>query len=231
MQCQFDKTFVADSPIMRGVLQQARRAAKVDTPVLISGEPGTGRTMLAMEIHRESRRHKGPFVRFSAAEALSDGSLFGSVNDTANGALHRPGAIHRAEGGTLLIEEIAALWPTSQARLLRVMEMGAVAPLGASREQAVDVRVIATTSRNLELEVQAGRFRQDLLHRIGVVPIRLPPLRMHRDDIPRCISSPELLTLLSTATAKCRRMSSRSSRPRQIRTSYYQEYRPMAFPT
>lgn len=140
--------------------------------------------MLAMEIHRESRRHKGPFVRFSAAEALSDGSLFGSVNDTANGALHRPGAIHRAEGGTLLIEEIAALWPTSQARLLRVMEMGAVAPLGASCEQAVDVRFVATTSRNLELEVQAGRFRQDLLYRIGVVPIRLPPLRMHRDDIP-----------------------------------------------
>lgn len=179
-----DAIFVAKSPVMKRIQEQARRASKVDTTVLITGEFGVGKTHLAKEIHRASPRGDRPFIRFPAAQARSDGRLFGSVNERHDTTQARYGAIQRAEGGTLMIDEIAALWPTSQARLLGAIETGTVAPLGGSSEEAIDVRVIASTSKNLDMEVRAGRFRQDLLYRISVLPIHLPPLRLRREDIP-----------------------------------------------
>lgn len=183
-----DRRFVARSPVMQRVQQQAARAASVDSPVLITGGPGTGKTFLATEIHRRSRRRDGPFIRFSAAKTLSDGSLFGTNDDTADEVDGKRGALYDAEGGTLLIDEIAALWPTSQARLLQAIETGRAARMGGGCERDINVRVIATTSRNLDSEVRAGRFRQDLLYRISVLPIQLPPLRSRQEDIPELVS-------------------------------------------
>ena len=173
---------------MKRVLQHARRAASVDTTVLIAGEPGTGKSLLAKEIHRNSHRHHGPLIHYYPSKAKSGDALFGSA-DVANGQIFGTGgAVQRATTGSLLIHEIAALDLTNQARLLNTIESGASIPGGGCREQPIDVRFIATTSRNLNLEVKAGRFRHDLLYRVSVLPIRLPPLRLRREDIPAFVS-------------------------------------------
>ena len=180
--------FVARSGAMQAVLDVVRRVARTDAPVLLTGETGTGKGLVARTIHAESDRAGGPFVTVNCAalpEALLESELFGHVRGAFTGATQdRAGLFAEASGGTLLLDEIGEIPPALQAKLLHVLESRTVRPVGASRERPVDVRILAATHRDLRERVQAGTFREDLLYRLDVVPIHLPPLRERPEDLP-----------------------------------------------
>ncbi len=184
---------VARSRGMQEVLDVAARVATTDVPVLLTGETGTGKGVVARVVHGGSPRAARPFVTVNCAalpETLLESELFGHVKGAFTGATSdRPGLFAEAEGGTLFLDEIAEMPPALQAKLLRVLEDRVVRPVGASRERAVDVRVIAATHRDLRERVVAGSFREDLLYRLDVVPIHIPPLREREDDLPPLIES------------------------------------------
>jgi DNA-binding NtrC family response regulator len=188
-QADFEKV-VAVSGAMRKAANQARQAAQVDSTVLLTGEPGTGRRFLASMIHSCSRRQKGPFVEFDATGSsgcAADPRLFGCVHKRSNGS-SGAGRFQAAAGGTLFLGEVASLSLTCQARLLRALESRTISPVGSHDDVLVDVRVIAATTPDLHLEVDQGRFRRDLFYRLNVIPIHLPPLRERREDIPALAS-------------------------------------------
>ncbi len=179
---------VGHSPRFREVLRTLERAARVRSPVLLRGETGTGKEMAARVIHRGSERRQQPFVAINCGaipESLAESELFGHVRGAFTGA-HRDhqGAFLRADGGTLLLDEVAELPPLIQAKLLRVLETGRVLPVGAEQESPVDVRIVAATHRDLEGMVATGVLREDLYHRLGVITVGLPPLRERPEDIP-----------------------------------------------
>src|SRR5919112_97418 len=159
-----------------------KRVAPTGSRVLISGPPGVGKEIAARMIHQWSPRAKAPFIVLSAAmmspERVEE-ELFGSE---ADGTM-RPGLLEHAHGGTLFLDEIADMPPTTQAKILRVLTDQSYHRLGGQRPIKVDVRVLSATSRNLQDEIAAGRFREDLYYRLNVVPLRLPPLRERREDI------------------------------------------------
>jgi DNA-binding NtrC family response regulator len=172
----------------RQLQKRIDRLAPLRQPVLIRGETGTGKELAARALHDASWRGAGPFVAINCAsivDGLAESMLFGHVRGAFTGA-HRDhaGAFARASGGTLFLDEVAELPRTLQAKLLRVMETGRVAPIGAERELEVDVRIVTATHRDLESMVATGDFREDLLHRLGVLAVELPPLRERRSDIP-----------------------------------------------
>src|SRR5215216_5406694 len=164
-----------------------KRVAPTGSRVLISGPPGVGKEIAARMIHQWSPRVKAPFVVLSAAmmspERVEE-ELFGSE---AEGAM-RPGLLEHAHGGTLFLDEIADMPLTTQAKILRVLTDQSYTRVGGQRPVKVDVRVLSATSRNLQDEIAAGRFREDLFYRLNVVPVRLPPLRERREDIPELVS-------------------------------------------
>jgi len=170
---------IAKSPAMLAVLKRIQRAAEVDSPVLIWGEPGSGKKMVAEVIHRRSRRAHGPFV------VVSTGNRRGSSpEDELFGAAEPPGNLVAADGGTLLIDEITGLSPTRQAKLLAAAEGRHLEePWGFGR-QPVDFRLMATTREDLAQSVKRGSVRADLYYRLTVVTIRVPPLRERKEDIP-----------------------------------------------
>ncbi|KHJ59804.1 sigma-54-dependent transcriptional regulator, partial [Burkholderia glumae] len=175
------------SEAMRGVQKRLGRAAAADSTVLITGETGTGKEVAARVLHRESARAGGPFVAVNCAaipEALLESELFGHDKGAFTGA-HAPrqGRIAQAHGGTLFLDEIGDMPIAMQAKLLRVLQERQVTPLGAARPMAVDVRVVAATHRDLQERVAAGAFRQDLLYRLDVIPLHIPPLRERVADI------------------------------------------------
>jgi DNA-binding NtrC family response regulator len=155
--------------------------------VLIRGENGTGKELVARQLHRQSRRADGPFVALNCAalpEHLIESELFGSEKGAFTGATRaQAGKFEEADRGTLFLDEVGDLPAAAQAKLLRVLEENSVRRLGASRERQVDVRVISATNRNLEEMAKAGGFREDLLFRLNVVPIDVPPLREHAEDV------------------------------------------------
>ena len=179
---------IGDHPAMRAVLDRISRVADTDASVLIRGETGTGKEVIARLIHASSRRSSGPFVAVNMAaipESLAESELFGHVRGAFTGADRaRVGRFLSAHQGTLFFDEIGEMPRNLQAKLLRVLQDREVTPVGSAHQIPADVRVIAATHRNLEEMVKDGSFRDDLFYRLEVVPIELPPLRSRRDDIP-----------------------------------------------
>jgi two-component system response regulator HydG len=182
---------VGASPAMREVCDLVERVADAIAPVLIVGETGTGKGLVARAIHAQGRRAEGPFIAVNCAalpENLLESELFGHVKGAFTGATaNRLGLIEDAEGGTLFLDEIGEMALALQAKLLHVLESGTVRPVGSNKERAVSVRIVAATHRDLRARVAAGAFREDLLYRLDVVTIDLPPLRARRDDLPALI--------------------------------------------
>jgi len=181
-----DDEFVGSSSAMREVQKTIGLLADSDSTVLISGETGTGKEVVARAIHRHGRRAKAPFVAVNCAAIpaeLLESLLFGHVRGAFTGAFaDRAGSFQEAGGGTLFLDEIGDMDPAMQAKLLRVLQERVVTPVGG-RPVPIDVRVVAATHRDLPSAVRAGHFREDLYYRLGVVPLRLPPLRERLADI------------------------------------------------
>jgi len=184
---------VGASLAMREVFAVLERVSASDVTVLVEGETGTGKELVARALHAASDRRAGPFVAVDCGalpEGLLDSELFGHVKGAFTGAAApRAGLFARAERGTIFLDELGRIPPSVQARLLRVLEERVVRPLGGDRERTIDVRVIAAARDDLDAEVAAGRFRADLLYRLGVVRVRLPPLRSRREDLPLLIAA------------------------------------------
>jgi two-component system response regulator AtoC len=180
------RTIVAASGAMERVLDMIARVAPKDVTVLLLGESGSGKDVMATAIHAHSRRAEKPFVRFNAAAIpaeLAEAELFGHTKGAFTGAQGaRQGYFQQADGGTLFIDEIGDLPLPLQGKILRALQSGEVQPVGG-RTETVDVRLIAATNRDLAQDVKAGRFREDLYHRVNVVPIRVPPIREREGDI------------------------------------------------
>ena len=171
---------------------QVKQVAATDSTVLLLGETGTGKDLIATAVHRSSRRAKQPLVRVNCAAlpaTLIESELFGHEKGAFTGALaRRPGRFELADGGTILLDEIGELPLELQSKLLRVLQSGEFERLGSSETRHADTRVITATNRDLEAMVDEGTFRSDLFYRLGVFPIRVPPLRERRDDIPLLVA-------------------------------------------
>ncbi|MBF0611745.1 MAG: sigma-54-dependent Fis family transcriptional regulator [Magnetococcales bacterium] len=187
-----DPMVVGSSPAMRRLTELALRAARTTATVLITGESGTGKELIARMVHQASSRANAPFVAINCAalpETLIESELFGHVKGAFSGAVsHRKGVFMEADGGTLLLDEIGEMPLSTQVKLLRVLQERVVRPLGGAGEKTVDVRVLATTNRDLTQEVAAGHFREDLLYRIQVINLAMPALRERREDIPLLVA-------------------------------------------
>ena len=178
---------VAESDAMRRVLEHAEQIAQTDASVLILGESGVGKELVAAAIHRMSRRRDGPLVRVNCASIpreLFESEFFGHVRGAFSGAVRdRQGRFLLADGGTLFLDEVGEIPLDLQSKLLRVLQERTFEPVGDDRTRTVNVRVIAATNRDLSREVEQGRFRGDLFYRLSVLPIEVPPLRERRSDI------------------------------------------------
>ncbi|MCB2147882.1 MAG: sigma-54 dependent transcriptional regulator [Deltaproteobacteria bacterium] len=179
---------VGRSPAIQAVFSMALKVARFDSTVLITGESGTGKELVAQGIHRESDRRSGPMVPVNCAsipENLLESELFGHVKGAFTGAdRDKKGLFEVAEEGTLFLDEIGDIPVSLQPKLLRVLQESEIRPVGGGKSKAVNVRVVAATSKDLEREMASGHFREDLFYRLNVVPIALPPLRRRPEDIP-----------------------------------------------
>src|SRR5256885_1277743 len=183
-----DYQIVGDSPPIKELRAQIELAAPTKATVLIQGESGSGKELVAREIHRRSSRANGMFVQVNCAaipEELIESELFGHEKGSFTGAVRKQtGKFVAADGGTIFLDEIGDMSLRTQAKVLRVLQEGEVEPVGSATVIKVDVRVIAATNKDLTEEIRAGRFREDLYYRLSVIPVRTPPLRERKDDIP-----------------------------------------------
>jgi DNA-binding NtrC family response regulator len=184
-------TFVGASALVSEVIRLARRSGESDAKVLITGESGSGKDLVAREIHATSPRRNRPFIAVNCAglpDTLLESELFGHTRGSFTGAdRDRPGLLQSAHGATCFLDEVGEMSPRMQALLLRFLESGEIQTVGTTHPRTVDVRIIAATNRNLAERVAAGEFRQDLFFRLRVVQIFVPPLRDRRDDIPALV--------------------------------------------
>ncbi|ROQ18744.1 sigma-54-dependent transcriptional regulator [Gallaecimonas pentaromativorans] len=178
---------LGESPAMQRLFKNIEQVARADGPVLILGESGTGKELVARAIHRQSPRRQAPFLAVNCAGIpgeLLESEFFGHAAGAYTGASKaRQGLLREADGGTLLLDEIGEMPPALQAKLLRVLQEGTLRPVGADKEVAVDVRILAATHRDLELRVAQGDFREDLFYRLETFSLKVPPLRERGDDI------------------------------------------------
>ncbi len=199
----FENIIGRSAALMR-VLESAARVAQTDSTVLVRGETGTGKELLAKSIHFNSRRSKKPFVVINCGaipRELLESELFGHVRGAFTGALtHKSGKVEMADGGTVFLDEIGEMPLDLQVRVLRLIQEHEIEKVGASQPISVDVRIIAATHRNLEALVEAGQFREDLYYRLAVVPVELPPLRARSEDIPEFV-----LQFFQQSKKKCHR--------------------------
>ncbi|MBU8899012.1 sigma-54-dependent Fis family transcriptional regulator [Corallococcus sp. H22C18031201] len=181
-------SLVGDSEPVRKLLAQARKAAATDATVLVRGESGTGKELVARMLHQESPRKDGPFVVVhcaALAETLLESELFGHERGAFTGAVKRKlGRFELADGGTLFLDEVGEIPASVQTKLLRVLQERELQRVGGEETLKVDVRVVSATHRDLQAEVKAGRFREDLYYRLHIVPLQLPPLRERPEDLP-----------------------------------------------
>jgi two-component system, NtrC family, nitrogen regulation response regulator NtrX len=191
LRAQVDRrhVMVGESPVMRHLREQVLLAAPSNGRVLILGDNGTGKELVARTLHAHSRRRTGPFVEVNCAaipEELIESELFGHTKGAFTGAVaDRRGRFEHAHGGTIFLDEIGDMSLKTQAKVLRALQEQAVQPVGGTATIRVDVRVVAATNKDLQEEIRAGRFREDLYFRLNVVPIFVPPLRDRMEDIPR----------------------------------------------
>jgi two-component system nitrogen regulation response regulator NtrX len=182
---------VGESPGLRGISDSIKRAAPTNATVLILGESGVGKELVARAIHRNSLRSRERFIQVNCAaipEELIESELFGHEKGSFTGATEKQiGKFEQADRGTIFLDEVGDMSPKTQAKVLRVLQEGEVERLGSSRTIKVDVRVIAATNKNLEEEIEKGTFREDLFFRLSVIPIRVPPLRDRAEDIPALV--------------------------------------------
>lgn len=178
---------IGQSAVMQALRQEIELVAVSDYTVLIQGETGTGKELVARTLQQRSRRNNGPLVYLNCAslpETLAEAELFGHAKGAFTGAAHeRPGKFLLADGGTIFLDEVGELPLSVQSKLLRVLQSGEIQPVGKDAVQRVNVRVLAATNRDLRQEVQAGRFRADLYHRLSVYPLQVPPLRQRSGDV------------------------------------------------
>jgi DNA-binding NtrC family response regulator len=188
LRSQPEEAMIGSSAAMRSVLEMIERVGPSDANVLIAGENGSGKGVVARALHAASRRASRPLVTLNSgglSEGVFESELFGHVKGAFTDArADRVGRFELADGGTLFLDEIANVPLSQQAKLLRVVETGEFERVGSSRTRKVDVRILSATNADLAAEVAAGRFRQDLLFRLNTIEIRLPPLRDRREDIP-----------------------------------------------
>jgi DNA-binding NtrC family response regulator len=189
---QFDHYgIVGRSRVMEEIIQRAERVAETKSTVLITGETGTGKELVARAIHNRSAQRDMPLIRVNCAaipESLLESELFGHVRGAFTGAATtKKGKFALADGGTIFLDEIGTMSPALQSKLLRVLQEREFEPLGSERTEKIDVRVIAATNRDLRQMVAEGKFQEDLFYRLNVIPIELPPLRERRDDIPALV--------------------------------------------
>jgi two-component system response regulator PilR (NtrC family) len=179
---------IGHSAKMRAIFDMIMTVAPQTSRVLITGETGTGKELIARSIHENSARSKEPFITINCGafpETLLESELFGYVKGAFTGANeNRPGLFRGAHGGTLFLDEIGNMSLSMQVKLFRVLQEGKVRPVGSNEETEIDVRVIAATNKDLDKAIAAGEFREDLFYRLSVIPFHLPPLRERRDDIP-----------------------------------------------
>jgi two-component system, NtrC family, nitrogen regulation response regulator NtrX len=182
---------VGESPALRHVWDSIKRAAPTNATVLLLGESGSGKELVARSIHRNSLRSRDRFVQVNCAaipEELIESELFGHEKGSFTGATEKQiGKFEQADHGTIFLDEVGDMSAKTQAKVLRVLQEGEVERLGSARTIKVDVRVIAATNKDLEVEIEKGTFREDLYFRLSVIPIRVPPLRDRREDIPALV--------------------------------------------
>jgi transcriptional regulator with PAS, ATPase and Fis domain len=184
-------TLLGDHPLIEQVRCLARKVAPTDATVLIDGESGTGKDIVARLIHAQSRRARGPFVAVNCGaipKDLLESEMFGHERGSFTGALtSRAGLFQCANHGTIFLDEVSEMAPTLQVKLLRVLQEREMHPIGSARDVKIDVRVIAATNTDLQRQIAAARFREDLYYRLNVVPVTMPPLRERRSDIPQLV--------------------------------------------
>ena len=214
------ENIVSRSGAMNGVLESARRVAATDATVLITGETGTGKELLARFIHRHSARQRGVFVAVNCGaipRELAESEFFGYRKGAFSGAAtHKKGYFQIADGGTLFLDEVGEAPPELQVKFLRVLQDREIWAVGAEKPVRVDVRVVASTNRDLATEVSEGRFREDLFFRLNVINLRIPPLRERREDIPPLVAS----LLERTAAKSNRRPPTLSDEAMQVLAAY-----------
>jgi len=187
------RCILGESEKIKEILEVIHRVAPTDARVLITGDNGTGKELIARAIHRESKRAVKPFIEVNCAAIpaeLIESELFGHEKGSFTGAtVQRIGKFEQADGGTLFLDEIGDMSLQAQAKVLRALEEGKVERVGGNKLISVDVRVLAATNKNIQKEIEKGNFRNDLFHRLNVIPIHAPALREHRDDIPVLVNS------------------------------------------
>ena len=190
-RAEAEHSMIGKSAAMRAIVEKIAKTAPSSGRVLITGENGTGKELVARAIHDRSKRAKGPFVKVNCAaipSELIESELFGHEKGAFTGATKdRRGKFEQADGGTLFLDEIGDMNPSAQAKVLRVLQENELERVGGSDTIKVDVRVVAATNKDLQAEIAAGRFREDLYYRLAVVPIEMPPLRARKDDVPALI--------------------------------------------